>query len=423
MLNKLHSWVKQLSTKQLRVIVVVVVVAAIGTYLLVASHAASPYISLNADTGTLANGATKQACTGASDGSCVVFGSTTSSTQTDCFAAPGKCGYPDPVAADDPGGVANVGAGDCSKLPAFNASNYSSSQLYVGNGYIEPKVSDVTISNVNLGNLTIYIPSVSNNFTLDHVCMNVNGGGSVGSQIINASGGSSGLTIKNSTIGGANNTNEAVGKILNDFGANSTITNNYFYNFAGGVFEKTGGTSVVSNNYMLLNVTMFDSSGNEAHYEPMYCTDNPSLTIDHNTLLNVHRQTAEIFCNTNDGAGGTCTNHVSITNNLMAGGGAVIYTCAHATSAGTSHFDIDNNRFARCLGTPITHQYPNGGGGYTCGTVDNAGADSHGYWPYGGYYGIAWPEGYYPSNVTWSVNYWDDSPTQTICADGSNDCP
>lgn len=55
---------------------VILLVAGIGTYLLLGSHATSPYTSTTADNGTLANGANKQICTGASDGSCVVFGST-----------------------------------------------------------------------------------------------------------------------------------------------------------------------------------------------------------------------------------------------------------------------------------------------------------------------------------------------------------
>ena len=65
-------------TKQITSVLVVLIVAAVGTYLLVGSHAATPYASITADKGTLANGATKQSCSGTSDGSCVVFGSISS---------------------------------------------------------------------------------------------------------------------------------------------------------------------------------------------------------------------------------------------------------------------------------------------------------------------------------------------------------
>src|SRR6478672_2554233 len=60
-------------------VIMAVIVGATGIYLLTSSHAATPYISINADTGTLANGATKQACNGASNGNCVVFGGASAS--------------------------------------------------------------------------------------------------------------------------------------------------------------------------------------------------------------------------------------------------------------------------------------------------------------------------------------------------------
>jgi hypothetical protein len=67
-------------TKQITSVLVVLIVAGIGTYLLIGSHAATPYASITADKGTLANGATSQSCTGASDGNCAVFGSSMSSS-------------------------------------------------------------------------------------------------------------------------------------------------------------------------------------------------------------------------------------------------------------------------------------------------------------------------------------------------------
>lgn len=63
-------------TKKLQYIsacLVIFIVAGIGTYLLIGSHAATPYASTTADSGTLANGAAKKTCSGASDGSCVAF--------------------------------------------------------------------------------------------------------------------------------------------------------------------------------------------------------------------------------------------------------------------------------------------------------------------------------------------------------------
>jgi hypothetical protein len=53
--------------------IVILIVAGIGTYLLTGSHAATPYVSTTADTGTLTGNAAKQACSGAVDGNCVAF--------------------------------------------------------------------------------------------------------------------------------------------------------------------------------------------------------------------------------------------------------------------------------------------------------------------------------------------------------------
>jgi len=69
-------------TKQITVVLVVVIVAGIGTYLLVGSHAATPYASITADSGTLGGGATSQSCSGASDGNCVQFGAAPSNGTT-----------------------------------------------------------------------------------------------------------------------------------------------------------------------------------------------------------------------------------------------------------------------------------------------------------------------------------------------------
>src|SRR6267142_2433402 len=61
------------SFKQITALIAILIVAIVGTILLTGSKASTPYISLNADQGTLANGATSQACSGASDGNCVKF--------------------------------------------------------------------------------------------------------------------------------------------------------------------------------------------------------------------------------------------------------------------------------------------------------------------------------------------------------------
>jgi uncharacterized protein DUF4038/collagenase-like protein with putative collagen-binding domain len=81
MANKLKTWGKQLSRQEVIGTLVFVVFASIGTILLVASHAATPYASTEAESGTLNGGATTVTDPTASNGSAVKFASTgTSST-------------------------------------------------------------------------------------------------------------------------------------------------------------------------------------------------------------------------------------------------------------------------------------------------------------------------------------------------------
>jgi len=71
---KRDSYSQSKSYQHLTPVVVVLVVAIAGTLLLIGSHAASPFVSLNAGNGTVAGPAAKQTCAGASSGSCVRFG-------------------------------------------------------------------------------------------------------------------------------------------------------------------------------------------------------------------------------------------------------------------------------------------------------------------------------------------------------------
>ena len=63
-------------------VTVILLVAAVGTYFLVGSHAASQFASLQAEGGTLAGGATSQACSGASNNNCVLFAGGNNSSST-----------------------------------------------------------------------------------------------------------------------------------------------------------------------------------------------------------------------------------------------------------------------------------------------------------------------------------------------------
>jgi hypothetical protein len=66
--------------QQISFVLVVVAVIGIGTYLLASSHATTPYVSSDADTGNVVAPAVAQTCASASDGRCVVFGSATTAS-------------------------------------------------------------------------------------------------------------------------------------------------------------------------------------------------------------------------------------------------------------------------------------------------------------------------------------------------------
>ncbi len=113
----------------------------------------------------------------------------------------------------------------------------------------------------------------------------------------------------------------------------------------------------------------------QAHYEDIYDGGGEgSLVLNHNTLLNPNAQTATIFLSIDFGDQPT----IAITNNLLAGGGYVIY--GGAKGAGGSLIgpvSVTGNRFTRL------------------------------YYPNDGYYGT---DAYFNEAITtWSGNYWDET--------------
>ena len=70
---------------------------------------------------------------------------------------------------------------------------------------------------------------------------------------------------------------------------------------------------------------------------------------DHDTLLNPHGQTADVFTKADFGNVDT----VTVTNNLMAGGGFMIYGGVGTNGAVVGPVTVTGNRFARCLTAPV----------------------------------------------------------------------
>jgi len=118
-------------TQRITAVVVVLLIASIGTILLIGSHAASPYASVTADQGTLTGGAASQSCSGSSDGSCVVFGGGGGSGPTYYLSEAGGTVTGDGTVCDN--------AGNTYSASYFNtSSNWSST---ASSGKIYPGVT------------------------------------------------------------------------------------------------------------------------------------------------------------------------------------------------------------------------------------------------------------------------------------------
>jgi endoglucanase len=80
MTSFIQNFYHRLSQRNLIVILFIAIFAIIGVYLIIGSHAATPYASIEAENGTLANGAVKVTDSNASNGNAVKFGSLPSGT-------------------------------------------------------------------------------------------------------------------------------------------------------------------------------------------------------------------------------------------------------------------------------------------------------------------------------------------------------
>jgi hypothetical protein len=307
-----------------------------------------------------------------------------------CFAKPGACCYPDPA-------YHNVGATSaCSSLTP--------------SGSITVSTAGATIKDMNVtGQITISAPNV----TLSNVCVTYNGHGAIGSAAVTVAASATSVLIEDSTIAGANQSTESMEiAVINQGASGARLLRDYLYN-CGECIHDTPWT--VEDSYVITN----GMQGTTDHVEDVYFSDG-TITLVHNTLLNPWDQTATVFGDTNEGGGGPCDNQLTMTNNLVAGGGLLIYTCGNASSVGSSVMSISDNRFARCTTPPLA--FNSGTGGETCqgstGSSIGSGADSNGYWARGGYFGLLLST-YCPpaSGQVWSGNVWDDDGESVTCMD------
>ena len=353
---------------------------------------ASSYVLASGDVGhTIRSVVTATNAGGSGSASSAATGTVTSGSgggSTGCFASPGACGYPDPTAG-------NVGAtAPCSSLSA--------------SGSITASTAGQTIQNLNVtGTITVNAANV----TINNVCVTDNAGGQIGSRAILLNSGGKNALIEHVTVAGANQSTQSVEQaIANNSSSTATVTSAHLYNCGECLWN---GPWTVSDSYVITN----GMQGTGDHLEGLYMSDS-TATLNHDVLLDPDHQNSAVFGDANWGSGGPCANHWTITNSLLAGGGFVIYTCGNASSVGSSTMNISNNRFARCTTAPI--KYNSSTGGSACqgstGSSIGSGADSHGYWPYGGYFGLdAWTY-CTGTNQTWTGNVWDDNATTVPCS-------
>jgi hypothetical protein len=296
-------------------------------------------------------------------------------TPTNCFAKPEGCGYPGP----DNTGPGGEGTTKCAGYPEEGA------KIITAEGEIkEKRFTEVTIK--------------ANNVTLNDVCVTGHS-----ETLVNVYEGEK-ITVENSVIRGEGlaedeSTEES---IRNSTGqTNDRAIGDYFYNCLTCIF----GSWTVEKTFAIDNATP-----SEYHIEPLYNGLEGTDVVNDDTFFNPHKGTAAYLTESN----AECKATNTITNSFLAGGDITIYACAGATSGGGNTL-IKDNRFARCTTEPFSYFSESGGHACSGGTESEPekGSDSHGYFPYGGLYGVvdAGLSGGEPSEVgiTWEGNYWDDN--------------
>jgi hypothetical protein len=267
--------------------------------------------------------------------------------QTGCIDDPSACGYPDATNTGVPSGTA----------------------LTSRSGEISDNTSGGTIKDIALDGA---IDVEANNTKIEDSEITVEKtqtcGKSCGGRGIWIKPGVTGTLIKNVTCHGGAPTGENVTQycIMSNDSATTIEALHAYY-----CTECLAGPMDVSNSFV-------DETGAqipEEHYEDIYYGGGSGpLVVNHNTMLNPNGQTAVVFASVDFGDQTTLT----ITNNLMAGGGYMLY-------GGTS-----------------------GSGGQVLGPVTVTGNRfSRKYYPEGGSYGVA---SYFENSVTsWSGNIWDET--------------
>ncbi|HKZ14345.1 MAG TPA: hypothetical protein VJL81_10915 [Solirubrobacterales bacterium] len=301
-------------------------------------------------------------------------------TQTShCFSSPHTCGFPDSTNSGVPAGTTLTASGSINvTTPGAVISGKNVT------GTIEVLANNVTIENTRVTqNTTCGTRSTCGNYA------------------IRIDEGVSGTVIRNvETASVAGDTCE---HDIRNTGGTLTIENAYLHACDSNVYAV--GPTTLKNSYGIGKIAI-----SEDHVENIYFNET-SFTAIHDTLLNPVEQTAVIFGNSGGGSDVTnCSNKLTVLESLIGGGGYSLYPCAHAAQAGTSSLKVEGNHFVRCVSA---EGYEPNGGTHPC----VGGADSSGYYPKSGSYGIT--TDYFSAVSTWRGNVWDNNLGK-VCISGSS---
>jgi hypothetical protein len=280
-----------------------------------------------------------------------------------CYPRPSACGYPD---------ATNTGV-----PPGATLTDSGSVTLSAGQ----------TLSNKNLtGSVRVAGPGV----TIRDSKIHTNFGGE-GTTAIEPQNGATNFTLEDSEVyGNGSKANAPQSGVWNHHdNPGARMIRSYVH---GSPDNWEGRVDLVRDSYLIV-----DAEFNDAHSENIYVCGT-TANVDHSTLYNASGETALVYGDGICGRG----NAVSITDSLLAGGGYMLEPNAKGATAPVT---ITGNRLGRCL----SPEHQDSGGGYACA----GGADSNGYWPRGGHYGVATDLG---RRAAWSGNVWDDNGRVTILA-------
>jgi hypothetical protein len=298
-------------------VVVAVIVAFVGAYVITESRAATPVAAVETESGVMTGGAARISDGNASGGQAVRFLGGT--FQANCITKPSNCGYPDETNTGVPASVTL-------KTVPTQVSSGTGWSWDAGNGMIRVTGDGAVLDGLNIAG------------SVDVLANNV--------------------TIKNTRIISGDYypiryfDNNNTGLLIEDTeiaGTSSDVTSSIaFSNYTARRVNVHGGADGLKTDG---NVTIEDSYihdlsvGNGTHNDGFQTTGSNAVTLRHNTCKLSTTNGANACIQMGTESGSASTNWL-VTNNLFDGGGWTI----NATITGGSNNVFTNNRFTRNAG-------------------------------------------------------------------------